>query len=661
MKHFKHAIWLSFKYKWSIAGSVVASLAIALLWGASITTVFPIFKIVLEGETAQLWVDNEILNARAQQEKLAAELAELQLQLQLQQPAQDRDSLRKRAALKQSRLEAEVRALTRFEWLKPYVDRLAPNEPFDTLVIVMAWLLGATILKGLLLVLSTILVSRVANKTVLDMRRIYYRKALELDQLKIDSMGTSIMMNHLSNNMGMISSGLRVLYGKSLREPFKMITCLVGAAMISWSLLLISLVVIPAGAILINSISRRMKKSMLTELGGMAETFQILIETLSWLKTVRIFNRENTERKRFKRNAEVLYRMSMRISFYDSLLRPISEVLGIISIALSILAGSWLVLNQSTMLFGMQILERPLEPSMLVLFYTLLAGASDPARKMTEIINVLVRGGTACENLIRSYESVPTIRTPDNPIPVPTHRASIEFRDLSFCYTKEQNVLNQIKLTVPFGQTLAIVGGNGCGKSTLMNLLARFYDPQQGQVLLDGQDIRLMNPKRLRRQIAWVTQQSVLFRGTVWENIAYGSKTATDIEIERAADIARVTDFLPKLQKGFETNVGDNGCQLSAGQRQRVSLARAVLADPRILILDEATSQMDGNTETLIHESLAEFIKDRTTFIVTHRSSSLKLADRVIVMEHGEIVHDDTVSNARNGSEHFQFLFAKSA
>lgn len=660
MKHFKHAIWLSFKYKWSIAGSVVASLAIALLWGASITTVFPIVKIVLEGETAQLWVDNEIRDATAQQQKLAAELADLQQQ-QGRLPERERESLKKQVALKQSRLEAEDRALARFEWMKPFVDRLAPDKPFNTLVVAMALLVGATFIKGCLLVFSTVLVSRVSNRTVLDMRRIYYRKALELDQSSIDKMGTSIMMTHLSNNMGMISAGLRVLYGKSLREPFKMVTCLVGAAMISWSLLLISLVVIPAGAILVNSISRRMKKSMQAELGGMAETFQILTETLSWLKTVRIFNRESSERRRFKRNAGVLYRMSMRISFYDSLLRPITEVLGIVAIALSILAGSWLVLNQTTSLFGFQILDRPLKPSMLVLFYTLLAGASDPARKMTEIINVLVRGGTACENLIRAYETVPTIKTPDNPIPVPAHCQNIEFRDLMFCYNKEQYVLNQINLTVPFGQTLAIVGGNGCGKSTLMNLLARFYDPQQGQVLLDGKDIRRMNPKRLRRQIAWVTQQSVLFRGTVWENIAYGSKMATDSDIQWAADIARVTDFLPKLQQGFETNVGDNGSQLSAGQRQRISLARAVLADPRILILDEATSHMDGNTETLIHESLAEFLKNRTTFLVTHRSSSLKLADRVIVMEHGEIVHDDSVANARNASEHFQFLFAKSA
>lgn len=545
--------------------------------------------------------------------------------------------------------------------MKPLIDRYAPNKPFNTLVVAMIWLLGTSILKGILLVLSAILVARVANRTVWDMRRIYYLKALELDQSRIDQMGTAMMMTHLSNNMNMVSGGLRVLYGKSLREPFKMITCLIGAAMISLPLLMISLVVVPAGAILISSISRRMKKSVQTELGGIAEVFQTLIETLSWLKTVRMFNRESTERKRFKHNAGVMYRMSMRISLYDSLLRPITEILGIIAIALSILAGSYLVLNQTTTLFGFQILDRPLKPSMLVLFYTMLAGASDPARKMSEIVNVLVRGGTACENLLNCYDTAPTIKTPDHPIPVPNHCESIEFQNVSFFYNQKQPVLQDVHLSVPFGQTLAIVGGNGSGKSTLMNLVARFYDAKSGAVLLDGCDIRRMNPKRLRRQIAWVTQQSVLFRGTVWENIAYGSRTATEDEIRKAAELARVTDFLPKLEHGFDTHIGDNGTQLSAGQRQRVALARAILADPRILILDEATSQMDGQTESLIHDSLRSFIQNRTTFIVTHRGSSLKLADRVVVMEHGKIVHDDTVNNARNESEHFQFLFAKSA
>lgn len=659
MKHFSHAIWLSLKYKWSILGSVLTSLAIAVLFCISITTIFPVIKIVLEGVTGPVWVQNEISNSMKSIDEIESEVEVLEQKIVANPP--NKSKLSTELSYNQKRLKAENRALQWYQSAQPWIDKYAPSTPFKTLVVTMIFLLITALLKGAMLILSTILVARVSSRTILDMRRIYYRKALELDQKQIETMGTSTMITHLSNNMNMVSAGLRVLYGKSLREPFKMISCLCGAAAISLPLLLISMVVIPAGAFVVNNISRRMKKSVQSELGGMSEVFQTLIETLSWMKTVRIFNREGTERKRFKDNASIMYRMSLRISVYDSLLRPITEILGIVAIALSILAGSYLVLNKTTMLFGFQILDRPLKPDMLILFYAMLAGASDPARKMTEIVNVLVRGDTACQNLANSYDSGDKISNTESTVTVPFHSQSVEFKNLTFWYKQDHKVLEKLNLSVPFGQTIAIVGGNGCGKSTLMNLLCRFYDPQNGGIYLDGKDIRQMNPKRLRRQIAWVTQQSVLFRGTIAENIAYGKKFATRQDVIEAARFAHVTDFLPKLENGIDTSIGDNGAQLSAGQRQRVALARAILADPRILILDEATSQMDGHTESLIHDSLKRFLKDRTTFIVTHRASSLKLADRIIVMENGEIVHDDNVANTRSTSEHFQFLFAKSA
>jgi ABC-type multidrug transport system fused ATPase/permease subunit len=264
--------------------------------------------------------------------------------------------------------------------------------------------LATSALKGVFLVLSVILVSRVSNRTVWDIRRIYFRKALELDQRRIDQIGTSNLMTQLAHNMQMISSGLGMFYGKMLREPLKMIVCLAGAAMISWKLLMISLIVIPFGAYLVQSISRRMKHASQKEIAGMSEVYQTLIETFGAIKTVRIFNRELTERVRFKTYSGALYRMSQRISLYDSILRPVGEMLGIISISLATLAGAYLVLNRETHLFGIEICKRPLSPSSLMMFYALLAGASDPARKMGEILNVLVRGGVACESLFKMFD-----------------------------------------------------------------------------------------------------------------------------------------------------------------------------------------------------------------------------------------------------------------
>ncbi|MFT5301853.1 MAG: subfamily B ATP-binding cassette protein MsbA [Mariniblastus sp.] len=658
MKPFFQAVKHSLRYRWTIAGAFVCSLLIAVIWSASITTVFPIVKIVLEGETAITWVEHEIESGERNIDLLKQEIDSLETQ-QTQAP---NATLLNKIDLKSDRLKGEQEALAWYKNAQPYVDEYAPQSAFLTLVVALSWLLGVSVVKGILLIISAILDARVSERTVLDLRRIYYRKALELDQRRIDFIGTSAMMTHLSYNMTMISSGLRMFYGKCLREPLKMIACLAVAAWISLPLLIISLAIVPAGAFLIHSISRRMKRSTQIEMAGMAEVFQTLIETFKAVKTVRIFNRERTERRRFKGNASTLYQMQLRIALYDSLLRPITEVLSIISISLSMLVGSYLVLNQQTHLFEyIKISDTPIKPAMLLVFYAMLAGAADPARKMSEIINVIVRGGTACENLFRTFGPAPLIAAPENPIPVPVHQESIHFENVIFGYLPRQPVLRKVDLKIPYGQTLAIVGGNGSGKSTLMNLLARFYDPHAGFVRIDGQDIRQMQPKKVRQQISWVTQDSVLFNGTLWENIAYGRSGATDEEIMHAIRIARIDDFVDKLVDGYHANVGDDGKKLSAGQRQRVAIARAVVSNPKILILDEATSQIDGQSEAIIHNSLAKFIKGRTTIVITHRASSLRLADRVIVMDVGRIVHDSSVENATEHSLQFQQLFAKSA
>jgi ATP-binding cassette subfamily B protein/subfamily B ATP-binding cassette protein MsbA len=453
-----------------------------------------------------------------------------------------------------------------------------------------------------------------------------------------------------------------MFYGKMLREPLKMIACLVGAAMISWKLLALSLLVIPFGAYLVHGISRRMKSASQREVAGMGDVYQSLIETFGSIKTVRIFNREQTERVRFKSYSGALYRMAQRISLYDSILRPVGEMLGIVSISLATLAGAYLVLNRETTLFGIEFCARPMSASSLMMFYALLAGASDPARKMSEILNVLVRGGAACESLFKMFDRAPTQTSKYDPaVKIPLYQEQIVFENVAFAFHADHKVLKQVQLSIPFGQSVAIVGGNGAGKTTLINLLARFYDPSEGRILLDGVDLSLLNPKKLRRQMAWVTQDSTLFKGTVRENIMYGARGCSEQQFLRAAALARVEEFIGRLPRGYDTDVGDGGSRLSAGQRQRVALARAIVANPRILILDEATSQLDGHTEQLVHETLRPFLAGRTTIIITHRQSSIKLADRVLVMEHGCIVSDTPTALAATDSAKFRALFAKSA
>ena len=660
MKDFFRAVKDSLRYKWSIIGAVVCSLLIALLWGASISTIYPFVEVVLEGKTASSWIDGEITESKARITTLESEIKELKSEIENPTAVEAR-KIDVNVDLKQSRITAEESALSWSVSIQPYVHRYAPATPFATLVWVVVWLLATTLVKGVLLVISSILVAKVSNRTVMDLRREYYRKALEMDQRRIESFGTANLMTHLSHNMQMISGGLQAFYGKMIREPLKMVACLVGAALISWPLLLLSLVVVPAGAVVIHSLSRRMKRTTQREVDGMGAVFQSLIETFGAIKTVRVFNREITERRRFKRISNNLYRMSLRISLYDSLLRPITEVLGIVSISISIMAGAYLALNGETHLFGIQICAKPLRPSSLMLFYALLAGASDPGRKMSEVVNILVRAGTACENLFRAYDIAPQITSPKNPLPIPLHKKCIRFENVTFAYRARQPAIRNVNLEIPFGQTIAIVGGNGCGKSTLANLLLRFYDPHNGRILIDDVDIRDVHPKKLRRQMAMVTQDAILFRGTVWENIAYGNRHATESEIADAAKLACVDQFIGQISDGYQTQIGDDGKMLSAGQRQRIALARAIIADPRILILDEATSNIDGKSETILHEHLAKFLHGRTTILITHRPTSLRLAQRVVVKQNGKVIFDSPAHDVAENSAEFRVLFARSA
>lgn len=651
MNDFREAIRLSLRYKWSITGAAFSSLMIALLFGASIATTLPFVKIIFteDSNTIELWV--------AQQIRTSAERAAEVEAGYLPNPGGQQSSGDEQPWETDPTWISATQSHAFYSWLQSRVAGQVPTTPFGTLQLVIVWLLLASLLKGVFLVISVVLVAKVANRTVMDMRRIYFRRAMEMDSRRVEQIGTSVLMNHLSNSLQLVSAALMALYGRALREPMKMLTCLVGAAFISLPLLILSLILLPFGGLVVYSLSQRMKRAVNREIGGMSAVYQTLMETFNGLKTIRIFNREQTERVRFKRNSKTLYRISQRISLYDSLIRPATEMAGIASFSIAVLAGGYLVLNQQTHLLWIPISSEPLSAEQVVLFFVLLAGAADPARKMSEIVNVLVRGGQACSLLQTTFDQLPSVAAPEKPRIVVPHHESIRLKNVRFAYQSNTPVLKGINLEIPFGQTIAIVGSNGCGKSTLIYLLTRFYDPHHGQILIDGIDIREYDPRQLRQQFAWVTQDACLFQGTIRENIAYGKLNATEFEIHAAAKISGVTDFLSRVANGMDTQVGDMGRELSAGQRQRVALARAVLADPKILILDEATSQMDGYNEQLIHQRLKTFFANRTTIIVSHRRSSLELADRIVVMDAGAVIEDGTLAELQQHSSSFSDLF----
>jgi ATP-binding cassette subfamily B protein/subfamily B ATP-binding cassette protein MsbA len=450
---------------------------------------------------------------------------------------------------------------------------------------------------------------------------------------------TSDLMNRFTGNVNVAANGVQNVFGMVICEPMKIVVCLAGAAWVSWQLLLITMLSAPLAGYAVSRLAKSLKRANRRAIEEMGTVYDRLDETFASLKVIKAFTRESRERSRFHQTSKGFFKKSMRISLYSSLVSPVTEVSGICIIVAAILCGGYLVLNQQTHLFGIRVSAEPLSHGWLTLFYCFLGGASDPIRRLTAIFNTLQQGAAASDHLYEVLDREPKILDPATPKPLPELLGAIEFRDVTFAYNPAEPVLDRVSLRVNPGETIAIVGPNGCGKTTLMNMTARFYDPTSGSVLINGIDLRELRRRDLLERFGVVTQETLLFDDTVAENIRYGRLEATREEVIAAAERAHAHQFITEvLAEGYETKVGQGGNRLSGGQRQRIALARAILRDPDILILDEATSQIDVESERLIHDVLEEFTRGRTAFIITHRPSTLELADRIVVMEAGRIV-----------------------
>lgn len=621
----------------TVVGALFCALAIGFLWGFNIGTVGPFVEVVFEGRSLQDWVASEIVDAEESSQTLASEIEDLRKQ----RAALDEDqraSIDNEILVRETRYQAELSALQARRWIQPYVNQYSPSSPFQTLILVVLVLIVGTLIKDVLLIISNLMCGRLSHLGTLRLRTLFYRRTLRMDLVSFSQTGSSELISRFTYDMQLVSQGLQTLFGRALREPLKMVCCFAGAAFICWRLLFFSLLVAPLVGFLIGRLSKSIKRANRRAMEEMAQIYDKLSETIGAIKAVKAFTMERHERRRFLDSSKKFYRKAMRIALYDSLVRPATELLGIFTISLAILAGAYLVLNQETHLFGIQMSDRPLSISALLMFFALLAGASDPARKLSDMITRLQRAAAAADRIYEMLDREPAIKNPVRPVYPPRHQKDIVFEDVHFAYPDGEPVLRGVNLTIPFNETVAIVGPNGCGKSTLANLILRFYDPLSGAVRLDGVNLRDMRINHLRKQIGVVTQETLLFNDTVEANIRYGLQSATRDEVIAAAKQAHAHSFIEeKLDDGYQTIVGENANRLSGGQRQRISLARAMLRDPSILLLDEATSQVDLESEQVINRILADFVTNRTSIIITHRLSILDLADRIIVMDAGRI------------------------
>ena len=647
MQNFFRAVKIGLHYRFTVLGIIACSLLVAAFWGANIGTIYPMVEVVFEGKSVPEYLEQEVRTldtAIAEKKILVAQWKTAQhdaVEIQFLE-SQIHDS-------QQSRIWKQ-------SWI-PAARRWLPQSPFETLVFVIGLLLAGTLIKCLLLMGNIILVERFSQRSMFELRNEFYRRTLSMSVGSFSDDRTGELMSRFTNDTEALTQGIKLLAGKTVREPLKMIACLGGAAFISWRLLLLCLIIAPIAAIVVGGLSRILKRTNKTAMESMASMYELIGETFRGIIAVKTFNSEDYECKRFHQSTKTYYQNMMRIARFNSMTRPTTEIAGMAIVGLAVICGGYLVLNQQTHLLGVPMSLNPMSNGEMMTFFAFLIGASDPLRKMADVFNLVQRSAAAADRIYEMLDRLPDVPNQQNPEAIPTPIRKLIFENVSFAYEHGVPVLDNLSLEIPQGQTVAIVGPNGCGKSTLAQLIPRFFDPQKGSIQFNSTDLRNMSKNDVRKSVGLVTQKTILFDDTVMNNLRYGDRSATNTQIQNAARQAKAHQFIEnKLEQGYDTVIGEAGGKLSGGQRQRLALARAILSDPEIMILDEATSQIDLESEQLIHQVLQQFFQNRTAILITHRVATLELADRIIVMDKGKIIDDGTTEELLTRSPFLQTM-----
>ncbi|MCR5359790.1 MAG: ABC transporter ATP-binding protein/permease [Thermoguttaceae bacterium] len=697
MRNFWRAIRLTFRYWGTIIATVTSALFLAFFWGANITAVLPLVEVSFQGETVSQYWQRQLADKRAKIDELRAEAETLRVELAGRLDAKGRLTAAKDDP-SYSEQKEELRRLHEaenqgafyeksvvwFEKLTPWVEKYTPKTPFGTVAALMALVMAGTIIKSVFTFCHAYFSTKIGLLGVYELRELFFRKAVELEVDYYSQRGVADTMSRFTNDMGALSGGITIFYGKLVREPLKLFACLIGALLVSWQLLVATFIFIPATVCIISALARKLKKVVRNSMQEMVSMYARIGETFRSIRIVKVFNQEKKEEERFRQTNDANYRRAMKTTKYGSLVSPITETLGMSILITAILLGAWLAISGETHIGPFPMASHPLTLGEIILFYGFLIGAADPARRLSDIIVNLQSGVTAADRVYEIIDRQNTIRETADPKPLERFRDKITFENVSFSYDVESNriaeeirktekdhyhppkpienpryVLRDINLEIPFGETLAIIGPSGSGKSTLLSLIPRFIDPVEGLAAVDGVPIRDLSLFDLRKEIGLISQTPILFDGTVEENIRYGTEGKSFDEVVEAARRAYAHDFITKeLADGYRTQVGQGGSLLSGGQMQRISIARAILKDPRILLLDEATSQIDMQSELLFHNALRGFVGSRTTVIVTHRTGALALADRIVIMNEGKIDRIGTHRELMAGSPYYRELFS---
>ena len=499
-----------------------------------------------------------------------------------------------------------------------------------TLLLIGLFLAFATFFKTGAYFLSSATIIPIRTGVVRDIRNQLYHKITSLPLGFFSEERKGDIIARMTGDVGEIESSIMSSLDMLFKNPILIISYFTALIFISWQLTLFTLVFVPIFGWFMGYVGRKLKRKSIAAQSLWSDTMSQVEETLGGLRIIKAFCAEDKMNKRFDGiNSE--YRDSIqRVNIRQQMAHPMSEFLGTVLIIIVLWVGGILVLDQ-------QILSGPTFIYYLVMLYSII----NPLKDFSKASYNIPKGLASMERVDKILKAENTIKEPANPKHIASFEHQIEFRHVSFRYG-EQWVLKDINLVIEKGKTVALVGQSGSGKSTLVDLIPRYYDVQEGEVLIDGVNVKNLGIHDLRQLIGNVNQEAILFNDSFYGNITFGVDSATREQVEQAAHIANAHDFIMQTEHGYDTNIGDRGGRLSGGQRQRVSIARAILKNPPILILDEATSALDTESERLVQDALERLMKTRTTVAIAHRLSTIKNADEICVLHEGEIVERGT-------------------
>jgi subfamily B ATP-binding cassette protein MsbA len=524
--------------------------------------------------------------------------------------------------------------------IKPLLDEIFVKKDRWMLNVLPFVLISVFMLKGIFNYFSNSLLDTLGQGIIRDLRKKIFAHIHSLPISFFHTTPTGELISRVINDSTLIQMAVsRALAGvfKDLFQVFGLVGVVV---YLNWKLALIAIVFIPLAFIPVAHFGRRFRKLSTTNQQTVAQVSNILHESITGHKIVKAFGMEHYEINRFSDTVDRLFGVIVKDIKNNSLQGPIMELLGGLGITAIIWYG------------GHQVITGQSTPGIFFAFLTAIIMVYNPIKGVSNINSAVQQGLAGAKRIFDLLDIQSNIQDKPGAIPLPPFQKNIEFKNVSFSYDEKTDVLKNIDLTVKYGEVLALVGTSGGGKTTLVNLLPRFFDVTKGSLLIDGTDLRDVTVKSLRAQVAIVSQQTILFNDTVRNNIAYGDPTRSDEDIIAAAKAAHAYDFIKELPNGFDTVVGESGARLSGGQQQRLSIARALLKNASILILDEATSALDTESEREVQTALENLMKDRTTFVIAHRLSTIKNADRIIVLQDGRIVEEGRHENllAANGT-----------